>query len=310
LKFLRGAEMYMVVFVALMVSIIGAFGQIYTKQAASGGGAQPASGVADAMTTWHTNAVWLATKVAMQSKIPAMTGTGCSLLDPGVGAPQSLTDGFPNGASAAARIPGVPNQSNLPYCVYWPPCLCYNTPVFVGTQPLSDPLDPSTADVKCSADLSPADRPCITLLPKGYSVTTYSFYSVAYNDGQAVPHYFVLTYVPPPPQKSDSYDLGLLCLPGDATGELATKNLGCPSPHVQVSTTFKSLYEQLRRNTRLSPMSYGTITVAGEMTTPTLPATNNGSPAPIKYIVPTAVPVGSIAMISEVPPCLTCEATP
>jgi len=68
--------MYLVVFVTILVAVIGAFTQIYTKQAAMMSDQQ--TGVAQAMVQWHATAVALAEKYLVKSALPAI-GAGCSL---------------------------------------------------------------------------------------------------------------------------------------------------------------------------------------------------------------------------------------
>jgi hypothetical protein len=286
--------MYMLVFVTLMVAIIGGYAQIYTKQAAKG--VEQQSGAVNSMLAWHSTATALAKNLVTLTSIPS---TGCSMLDPGnTQDTWSPNPGFPD------TTPGVPSAAVLPTCLYWTSCHCAYTSIYVGARP----IPPSGSDYDwnyCSGDQAP---PCFVGLPDGYS-SAYSFYSVAFNDGLAIPHYFVLTFVPPPPVNSDSYNLGLLCLPGNASGAL---NGSCPAPHTQFSTTFNDLYKQMKKNPLLSPMYYGTVTAAKTLTTPPLSFVSGATPAPITYIIPdvTTVPVGSIGIISEIPLCPTCHAPP
>jgi hypothetical protein len=137
--------------------------------------------------------------------------------------------------------------------------------------------------------------PCWTNLPPGYSNTTYAFYSIAFNSAGLS---YVLTYVPPPASSSDSYNVGLLCLPGALNGT-------CPAGNTQFPTTFSDLYKQMKKSPLLSPMYYGTVTSAGVLTTSSLPSLTGGAPTLIQYNIPgtAIVPVGSMGIIAEIVPC-------
>ncbi|MFA4995445.1 MAG: hypothetical protein WC521_09125 [Bdellovibrionales bacterium] len=252
----------MVVFVTLMVALIGAYTQIYTKQAAIGYAQQ--SGVASAMIAWHSTAVALATKYLKSS---SYTAAGCSLT--------SLP------SSPTVRVPSTV------------PSFC------MGSNGVADSRVSSTnyivpAPTLCSGS---AGAPCFTLLPTGYLATPYTFYSIAFRSASKN---YVLTYVPLP---SDSYNAGLLCLPGNVGAG------ACAGTHAQVSTTFKALYKEMGNNSLLSPMSYGKVMSAGVLTTPNIRALFDSTSAGIMtYTVPgiTIVPVESIGIISEIQACTAC----
>ncbi len=247
--------MYMMVIVTLMVAVIGAYAQIYTKQAANAFARQ--SGMADSMLAWHSTAAGLASSLVKATDI---TAAGCSLTPP----------------LAGGGLPSFPTCTNLAGSIY------------VGM--------PTGANLLCSGTQL---APCLTFLPTGYTAA-YAFYSVAFQP--VAGDYYVLTYLPPPPANGDNYNLGLLCLPGNATGALAS----CVSPHTQFPITYGTLYKQLTKSLLVSPLYYGTITTSGKLTTPT--QSMGGTPAFLQYDVPSSVnvPVGSIGFIAKISPCLSC----
>ena len=248
--------MYMIVIVTLMVALIGAYAQIYTKQAVNAFARQ--SGMANAMLMWHSTAAGLASSLVTKTNI---TAAGCSLTPPLAGG------GLPSFTQCANGFGSV--YVSMP----------------AGANPL------------CSGTQA---APCLPVLPTGYT-QSYKFYSVSFQPTAG--NYYVLTYLPPPPANSDSYSLGLLCLPGDAKGTLTA----CPSPHTQFPMTFATLYKQLTKSLLVSPLYYGTVTASGVLTTPSI-SVSGGTPTSLQYTIPSSadVPVGSIGFIAKISPCLSC----
>ena len=148
---------------------------------------------------------------------------------------------------------------------------------------------------ECHAS-SGGEVPCVVPLPTFYETDPYTFYSLLFRSSNVL---YVLTYVPPPSAASDDYDVGLLCLPGGLSGT-------CTGSHVQFSSTFKALYNQMKKSPYLTPMSYGTVTASGNLKTPVF--NKDSVYTVINYTIPasTIVPVGSIGIISQVRPCSSC----
>jgi hypothetical protein len=91
--------MYMVVFVTLMVALIGAYAQIYTKQAASGFAQQ--SGIVNSLVTWHATAMSLAQFYVQPTATNYSATTGCS-----------LTNGVPPTCTGSGGGPAYISQNN------------------------------------------------------------------------------------------------------------------------------------------------------------------------------------------------------
>jgi len=174
--------------------------------------------------------------------------------------------------------PSTPVPASLPLCTG------NKNPTYVGM----------TTTPICTGSVGP---PCVTKLPEGYLSSPYTFYSIAFNTSGGKS--YVLTYVPPPP--TGSYGLGLLCLPGKLTGT------ACPAGHSQFSFTFNSLYKQITKSPLLSPMTYGTVTSAGVLSTRTMNSLyESTTPQSLQYEVPndiSIVPEGTIGIITEITRC-------
>jgi len=189
----------------------------------------------------------------------------------------------------------------------WPSTACSLTSFGGGASPAgtsycTSPSGPayvgkalSGGEHECHAT-SGGEPPCVVPLPTFYETDPYTFYSLAYRVSGVL---YVLTYVPPPATNSDDYNVGLLCLPGGLSG-------ACSGTNSQFSSTFKTLYNQIKKSPFLTPMSYGTVTTSGTLETPVFK--RNEEYTTISYTVPisTIVPVGSIGIISQVQPCLSC----
>ncbi len=147
-------------------------------------------------------------------------------------------------------------------------------------------------------------------LPAGYS-ETYVYYSIAFRVTGTTNRYYVLTYVPRPATGSDLYGVGLLCLPGNGSGNLTTT---CTGSHKQIHTTFNALYKQLKNNKSIPITSYGVVSSDGELSTQAIEQEtwDTSTPGGVKivnqpftYAVPSedsGVPVGSIGIITEITP--------
>ena len=254
--------MYLLVFVTLVVALIGTYAQIYTKQAARAFTQQ--TGVAETMMSWHTTAVNLAVNLVKASD---MTLAGCSL----------------------TNLTGLGNPPPQTPCHYNDALLL---PVYVGTNYTSSTY---TGANECDGL---HNTPCWSNLPAGFQAGSYQFYSVAFQGGTPVQNY-VLTYVPPTASSGEIYPgLGLLCLPGIASGAGTT----CPSTHKQFALTFNEFFKQLRQTTTISPMFYGTVTASSTLTTPSFSLGGN-TPASLSYAVPSTVPIGSVGVITQIATC-------
>ncbi|MDR3423498.1 MAG: hypothetical protein P4M13_00250 [Alphaproteobacteria bacterium] len=95
--------MYMLVFVTLMVTVMGAYTQLAALQAGKMSSQQ--TGAVDAMLAWHTTAVSLAEFFVKQSSI--VTGNGCSLTSPGPGGLSTCTKSG-GGSSMFVTAGGAP----------------------------------------------------------------------------------------------------------------------------------------------------------------------------------------------------------
>ena len=163
--------MYMLVFVTLMVALIGAYTQIYMKQAAFGIAQQ--AGVSSAMLVWHSTAVDLAKKFVTQASYgPA---TQCTLT-----AFPAAPTGVPTGLNLCGASGGGSAYVGMP----------------VGAL--------RVCSSNTALDIPPGTPPCVTSLPNGYSTNPYTFYSIVFQvAGPPVANY-VLTFIPPPPAISDA----------------------------------------------------------------------------------------------------------
>lgn len=270
--------MYMLVFVTLMVALIGAYTQIYMKQAAFGIAQQ--SGVSSAMVVWHATAVDLASKYVKLASY-TLPLQGCTL----------TAFPAPNPVPAGLVLCGGNGGST-----------------YVGM--------PVGALRVCSSDVPAGAPPCVTSLPNGYSTDPYTFYSIVFQvAGPPVANY-VLTFIPPPPAISDAYNAGSLCLPGRLTNAVCDTGVAA-TRHAHVSTTFSVLYKEMAKNPLLSPMNFGTVAdTAAECGAPptvsclvTPPVTNPASVPPFQPLVyrlpnlPTAIPRGSIGIITQIQAC-------
>lgn len=223
--------MYLLVFVTLIISLIGLYTQILSVQTARLFANQ--NGVGRAMLQWQAAAISMAASIVNTNRAgyAPFAGTGCSL---------------------SIDVPAGMNVCPSPLN---PPTIGAPVVSLVTGLPVTGTVTDAAGNINTIYNInSPAaDKRDRVRLSPDYNRATYRFYSILYNTG-GVPltgQNLVVTFVPQAAVNANCPAPNFLCLPGPLAA--------APS---QIGLTGSDLIQQLQ-NTRVSAVTYGTVSGAG-----------------------------------------------
>lgn len=236
--------MYLLTFVTLVIALIGLYTQVLILQAANVV-QQPV--IASALVTWHTAAVEMAHSILTTNALAytgAMQTNGCSLTFQVN--PSSLRT-----AEIAAVIPQCPSPKNG--------VLTVNTAANGSGSLTNGAALPALNNMVVITSAGPpvTYRTTPVLIPQGYDLTDYQFYSILFTN---LNRNYVLTFLPPP----------IVSASNPAPGNIS----GFPNTAVQLNMTLGGLMQQLGE-TSLSSNNYGYISTTA-LPNPTLTALGIG----------------------------------
>jgi len=272
----------MLFFVSLVAAIIGSYTAVNLNKAKQISSEQ--TGVAEAFMDWHATAISQAMYNVRKADIPALNSA--------------------DGACSLTWRPLTAMNSSFKSCDLINPSGSSNgRGIWTRAQNQANECSPPNPFL-------PKQPPCFTALPLGYAVDVaqrplYSFYSAVFSD-PTKQHYYVLTFVPPPPTAADHYNMRFLCLPG-AAGVHQPASCASNTANIVAAVSMDDFYRMLGKSTRLDKTSYGRVTDHGVFS-----YNRVALPGGVVWdaVIPQTmiggnlyIPVGSIGVLSEIIPC-------